>query len=443
MKRTISVLLAAVLLLSLCACGGKPAETPQPEESAAPEQTTAPAQTAAVNNGGLYVGLDGDVYYRQYDAADVETSGMFGRFEAVPGTEKQMMVRHADGSTEALFTDAGAGPIVLLDRTFYLQTSEYADGKVYCVDLAGEHRTELLDGRILAVDEQNGRLICQNGTNIVSLDCAGNGADCQSRTLATNVTYAGLADGRVYYSSAPTDGAGARKGALVFRSVATDGSDVRTLAQTEPDLYGMESDTDATVVCVQVVGDNVYFNYGAYAGTAQVFQGGRVLRVGTDGTGLMKVADTTQEDFYVSRRNGADYLYYASGEVGGSDADVVCRNVATGAEEPAAFAAPIGVPYVDSRTAEGSIYSDETGTPTTLFTAQDLAGYDQKYGCGEETLYLVDQVNVVGNLVFFRILRGTHDAANDIGWRYIYSLTGAAVYCRDLTTGAVTQVFAY
>lgn len=437
MKRTISILLAAVLLLSLCACGGKATGTPTPETSFVPEQSAAPTQTAAVNNGGLYVGQGGDVYYRQYDAADVETSGMFGRFAAVPGAEKQMMVRHSDGSMEVLFTDTGVGPIVLLGRTFYLQTSEYADGKVYCVDIAGEHRTELFDGCILAVDEQNGRLICQNGTKIVSMDCVSSGDTYQSRILADNVTYAGCASGRVYYSSASTDSDDARRGALVFQSVATDGADVRTLAETQPDLYGIVSDTEAAVVCMQVVGNSVYLNYGAYAGTAHVFQGGRILRVGTDGSGLTKIADTAQEDFYVSRRSGADYLYYTRGE------DTVCRNVATGAEEPAAFAAPIGVPYVDGRTADASVYSDETGTPTTLFTAQDLAGYDHEYGCSEETLYIVDQVNVVGSLVFFRILRGTHDTASDVGWRYSYTLTSAEVDCRDLTTGRVTQVFTY
>lgn len=437
MKRTISVLLAAVLLLSLCACGGKVTETPTPETSPAPEQTAAPTQTAAVNNGGLYVGQDGDVYYRQYDAADVEKAGMFGRFAAVPGTEKQMMVRHADGSTETLFPDTGVGPIVLLGRTFYLQTSAYADGKVYCVDSTGAHRTELFDGCILAADAQNGRLICQNGTNIVSIDCVSSGNTDSSRVLASDVTYAGFANDRVYYSGSVPDSIDARKGALVFQSVATDGSDVRTLAQTEPDLYGIASETDATVVCMQVVGDNVYFNYGAYAGTAHVFQGGSILRVSTDGSGLTKIADATQEDFYVSRRGGADYLYYVSGE------DAVCRNVATGDEEPAAFVAPIGVPYVDSRTADASVYSDETGTPTTLFTSENLAGYDHEYGCGEEKLYLVDQVNVVGSLVFFRILRGTHDTESDVGWRYSYALTSAEVYCRDLTTGQVSQVFAY
>lgn len=437
MKRIISILLAAMLLLSLCACSGQTTETPAPKASSTPEPTAAPTQAAAVNNGGLYVGLDGDVYYRQYDAADVEASGMFGRFAAVPGAEKQMMVRHADGSTEALFPDTGAGPIALLDRTFYLQTSEYADGKVYSVDITGAHRTELFDGCILAVDEQNGRLICQNGTNLVSMDCVSNGGTYASRVLAEDVTYAGYAGGRVYYSSAPANSVHARKGALVFQSVATDGSDVRMLAQTEPDLYGIVSDTDATVVCMQVVGDHVYFNYGAYSGTAHVFQGGSILRVGTDGSGLTKIVDTAQEDFYVSRRGGVDYLYYVAGE------ETVCRNVATGAEEKAAFAAPIGVPYVDSHTADGSIYSDETGTPTTLFTAKDLAGYDREYGCGEESLFLVDQVNVVGSLVFFRILRGTHDTANDVGWRYSYTRTSAEVYCRDLTTGQVSQVFAY
>lgn len=439
MKRTISLLLVGMLLLSLCACGSNTTaapETPAPETSSAPEQTAAPAQTAAVNNGGLYVGVDGDVYYRQYDVSDVEASGMFGRFAAVAGAEKQMMVRHADGSTEALFTDTGAGPIVLLSGMFYLQTDEYAGGKVYAVDMAGENRRELLDGCILAADERGGRLICQSGTNIVSIDCA-TGA---SRVLATHVTYAGFSDGRVYYSSSFSGSDDARKGALEFQSVATDGSDVRMLAQTRPDLYGYPSDTDAAIVCMQVVGGNVYFNYGAYAGTAHAFQGGSILRVGMDGSGLTKIAETAQEDFYVSRRSGADYLYYVPGE---PDEGALCRNVATGAEETAAFTAPIGVPYVDSRTADGSIYSDETGTPTVLFTSKDLADYRGDYGFGEQVLYLVDQVNVVGSHVFFRILRGAHDAANDVGWRYSYTLTSAEVYCRDLTTGQVSQVFAY
>lgn len=438
MKRITALLLAALLTLSLCACGGKTGagqETPEPT----PEQTaTIPERTLAVNNGGMYVGLGGDVYYRQYDAADVEHSGMFGRFAAVSGAEKQMMVRHADGSTETLFPDDGVGPIALLGGRFYLQTGEYADGTVYSVDMTGENRTELFDGRILAADETGGYLICQRGTDLVSVNCASG----QTLTLATQVTYAGLAGGRVYYSSASSDENNARKGALEFQSVRTDGTDTRTLAQTEADLYGIVCDTTATVVCMQVVGDVVYFNYGAYSGTAHAFQGGRILSVGTDGSGLTEIADTAQEDFYVSRRGGTDYLYYVPGE-SGTNAGAVCRNVATGDESLAAFTAPIGVPYVDSRTAEGSMYSDETGTPTTLFTAKDLADYPREYGCGEETLFLIDQVNVVDNLVFFRILRGTHDTANDVGWRYCYTLTSAEVYCRDLTTGQVSPVFSY
>lgn len=434
MKRTMSFLLAALLLLSLCACGQK--TDAAPEQTAAPTPSAAPEQVAeARNNCGLYVGLDGDVYYRQYDGADVEASGMFGQFAAVPGTEKQMMVRHADGSTEVLFSDTGAGPIAILAGRFYLQTGEYADGRVYSVDMTGENRTELFDGRILAADEAGGRLICQSGTDLVSVRCA----DGQTVTLASGVTYAGLAGGRVYYSSADAADDGAHKGALLFQSVRTDGSDARELARTEPDLYGHPADTAATVVCMQAVGDNVYFSYGAYAGTAHVFQGGDILRVGADGSGLTKIADTAQEGFYVSRRGGADYLYY----VPDMGEHAVCRNVTTGAEEQAAFASPIDTPYVDAHTAEGSVYSDETGTPTVLFTAEDLAGYDGKYGCGEETLYLVDQVNIVGSLVFFRILRGTHDAASDIGWRTSYTRTGAEVYCRDLTTGQVAGVFVY
>lgn len=433
MKRTMSFLLAA-LLLSLCACGQK--TDAAPEQTAAPTPSAAPEQVAeARNNCGLYVGLDGDVYYRQYDGADVEASGMFGQFAAVPGTEKQMMVRHADGSTEVLFSDTGAGPIAILAGRFYLQTGEYADGRVYSVDMTGENRTELFDGRILAADEAGGRLICQSGTDLVSVRCA----DGQTVTLASGVTYAGLAGGRVYYSSADAADDGAHKGALLFQSVRTDGSDARELARTEPDLYGHPADTAATVVCMQAVGDNVYFSYGAYAGTAHVFQGGDILRVGADGSGLTKIADTAQEGFYVSRRGGADYLYY----VPDMGEHAVCRNVTTGAEEQAAFASPIDTPYVDAHTAEGGVYSDETGTPTVLFTAEDLAGYDGNYGCGEETLYLVDQVNIVGSLVFFRILRGTHDAASDVGWRTSYTRTGAEVYCRDLTTGQVAGVFVY
>ena len=44
MKRTISFLLAAVLLLSLCACGKKTDDGPEP--TAAPTPSAAPEQTA-------------------------------------------------------------------------------------------------------------------------------------------------------------------------------------------------------------------------------------------------------------------------------------------------------------------------------------------------------------------------------------------------------------
>lgn len=434
MKRISAFLLAAALALSLCACGVVQNE-PAVKPPATPAAETQNGLSAAlpVNNGGRFVGVDGEVYYRAYGAAALTHSGMPGDFPAVPGAEKQMMVRHADGSVEALFPDTGDGPIAVIGGRFYLQTSVYADGRVYSVDSRGGDRAELLDGCILAADAETGRLLCQRGTALVSVRCA----DGNVETLASGMTWAGCADGRAYYSVPAADGEGARRGALALWSVAADGSDARLLAETAGDLYTAPADAAATVVCLQAVGDRVYFSYGAVSGTAHLFQGGRILRVGTDGTGLTQIAESPQADFYVARRNGADWVcYYEHGDGG-----AILRNPATGETVRAAFAAPIGVPYVDARTGTGCVYSDETGTPTVLFTAQNLPGYDGRYGCGDRTLLLADQVNVVGSLVFFRVLHGVRDAANDVGWRYAYTLSGATVCCRDLTTGAVTELY--
>ena len=51
MKKVFSIILAAAMILSLAACGGKPApvpaETPAPTEAPAPAETPAPAPAAA------------------------------------------------------------------------------------------------------------------------------------------------------------------------------------------------------------------------------------------------------------------------------------------------------------------------------------------------------------------------------------------------------------
>ena len=71
-----------------------------------------------VNN--TYVYQDGKVYYRRYHEDSYEEAALWGNYDDIPETKKEIVCIDADGAETVLFTDEGYGEIYLIDDRFYM-----------------------------------------------------------------------------------------------------------------------------------------------------------------------------------------------------------------------------------------------------------------------------------------------------------------------------------
>jgi hypothetical protein len=130
----------------------------------------------------------------------------------------------------------------------------------------------------------------------------------------------------VIYYEASVDYDTSVMGTVKLVSVHVDGTMETVLTITEPDLYEY-GDRGTEIQCFQMVGDRIYFSYGAYGGTGNFYQGGKIASVNKDGSDFQLLAGTVvegdtskdstiyqgmvDENFYVALNNQVETLYFS------------------------------------------------------------------------------------------------------------------------------------
>ena len=117
-----------------------------------------------------YVYQDGKVYYRRYHEDSYEEEALWGEYDAIPETKKEMICMDADGVETVLFTDEGYGDIYLLNNRFYMTTAErkesaygytYTARCLYSVNMQGKERIDYGEGYVFAIDKDRKIIIMQ------------------------------------------------------------------------------------------------------------------------------------------------------------------------------------------------------------------------------------------------------------------------------------------
>ena len=417
MKRVAVFALATLLCLSLAACGAKPA----PEPASVPEPMPTQAQT--FNNGGRYVRHAGSVYYWEYWPECLERSGIRGEFPEVPGIRRSMTRLHANGSQENLFTENGCGPIWIHNNRFYLTWLD--DGftcQIFSTAMEkGNHlgdaidRRELGPGEIFALDESRGLLIAS--VSRINEDAH-----------------------RVEY------------GICVIDTETGERKEL-PLANVEPLLYDEPS---AALY---------YRNFGigdpdaVKLGCVNVLTGSVRDVAWLDIRQLDSFEDVDAVEFDNAWLKGHDLHVFMSGYSGNGhhymgSAHLVIDMIGDGVARYDAGDAPDYSRYAVNKP----------------FDMRDMQGYDEFYGyyirteqdelhqiltfediaqCGlpggpyyyETSFGEVKNVEYADGAVFFSVLCGPRNEAKDIGWREAYDLSAMQVYRKNLSTGAIEELY--
>lgn len=271
-----------------------------------------------------YACRDGRVYYRQYHEDSFEEAGLWASYDPVPGTEKEIVCVDRDGVVTEVFLDNGYGEFYLIGDRFYMTEFRECDSGrervIYSVDMEGRDRIDYGRGEILAADEERNILIVEKYGEEVGdahdyclLDC---GREvCMS--ILPEEYHAEEAERRYWDFEAYQDGW------IYLSYFMRDETEKRTELYAAPvggewnKVITLTSNRSYSeyIIQLEAVGDRLFFLFGGWDGSAQVYQGGSMITVKRDGTDCRSLQNVSSNDRYPSshyylRQDGEKILVY-------------------------------------------------------------------------------------------------------------------------------------
>lgn len=409
---------AATLLccaLLLAACAAKPAdEQPEPEQPAVTEQSAPPQSDEPVraerpeveNNGGTFVRVGEQVWFRYYDEGTIDETQLWGNFLAVwPSHAVSSTLCYYDVNGDAVneaFSDDGFGPLWFGVDGFYLSRS--ADGgqrEAYFKALDGAET--VLQGGYVAGVSDNGRfaVVFSEGESDEGSLCVYEGTE--------KLRFVPYEDHYQEFCAVTDDGAllYLDRGSDHLCELKADGTTTVLGALSAPEDYGGFGYAWELEQCL-VNGDEVWCAFGSYEGTGHFLSDVLCVRAQRGAENSLEAVEdqpTTEYPFVPKLYVGAD------GEV--------CR-----AEHE-----PGEVGLNDGLRGDLVLYEDAAERVIALNFLRSNIYNDEGYGKSVQTM------ETIGDAAYLIVADAFRDEANDVGWRMAFA-PGEFYYLRVPFSGS-------
>ena len=410
--------------------------------------------TGAENNGGNVVGYRGNYYYWKYNSQSVAPDGLFAYYPYVQETANQLICRSEDGSEQVLLEAKGNGPIFIVGDRIYLEE----DGvNLFSVNLEGGDRVEHGAFEPWAADDAAGTLMGSMGYGSDGGIYLLYAKDHSTQQVAAGSgTFLGAEEGYCYYA---TSDAQSIPSASLWKA-SMDGSQVMELSRVTSDSEWHS--LGISILEMMKSGDQIYYSYGAYAGTGGFFQSGGINCVDTEGTNTQVCVANGElgaEEFLISQGSGGETkIYYvgkddAIGSYIGFWDDYPYQNfhvktLGAGGEEQTETQ-EAGRFYL-SRPGSyicvgGEIlrYNVELLTYQTLIPSTAGFGFVDAPAGSEDQIVLLSSLDVVGENVFFTVEWSARNKSRDIGWRAGYDRERSAMYVMKMGDTQAAEIYEY
>lgn len=489
-RNTAGVILAVLLLAG---CGSKDAEdasVPSMQESEqAPEEekaesealtqetpeTETPAELTDVEKYGvspisydlsylpqmenkLYAAWDGKIYFRQYSDEDMEEGGLWGEFDAVANTEKELMCMESDGSIVQVGTDFGYGSMFIVDGRIYSQkcsvTEKYTESIVYSCALDGSDVTEyafskggVFSGEVYAV--KDGKVICKTaGEGLAYIDAQ---TGQEHILVDTNVYYLDATEEEVfYYGYQETDETDERE--LTLYSVDYEGniSPLKTITREEYIEY-MDEYTEGwgDILCqdaidipyFEILGEELYFTAGSYNGNAHMYSGGPIYSMKKDGSDCRTEAFSYDYWFYLYDDGESRSIYYNESGLDQCSAVSLLGDVSQDIVIPEYVA--YDKPFMHNTTGSILFYPDTSGTCYMLLTEEECEELSIELYVDGSCVQKISDIEYLNGKLFFTVTDLTYSTEESIGWRDGYERGRSVCYCKVLESGNIWALYEY
>ena len=275
---------------------------------------------SVINNGGDYVTYKGKSYYWQYNTesyyADDSHDVGLGNYLQFCNVDNDLVCVDEKGKKKTIYTGKGKGGIWIFDNRIYIERTDPDESSYLSLDLDGSNEKEEYFTNIGGVTKEG--LVAARGEQIEVLKKGG-----KSEQIAffhfndPKVLY--VSDSRVYYYIINDSVSG-----IDFGCVDLDGNNKVTLKTLnlnswcdwwDDEEYEMKD--PIVITCVQEIGDEVYFQFGGFDGSGNVYQGGKIAKIKTDGTGYTELEDIDDDGYitFTAYKNGSTVDLKMGGEL--------------------------------------------------------------------------------------------------------------------------------
>lgn len=303
---------------------------------------------------------------------------------------------------------------------------------IFSMDFMGKNRKDYGEGIIQSIDEKNGWLICtKEGIRyIFTINCNSG----EEQVVSKTGRYIVCEEGVIYYEDSGN-------GKMKLKRANTDNTHKKIVIKTKLESHD-ETYNYANIVDLQIKGDYIYFLYGGYDGSANMFQGGRISRVKKDGSAFQVLEFTVDPEFYLLDKDGKGYLIF--NKYHGSDT-IMAQSLYDFKTHSIDFEIhKKGDPFRDGTMI--SAYLSNTGKKTVLVSEEDYKEIGMKLeppSDGNKSYLDINKVENVGCWTYYTAEVNRHNDGIDIGWRYGYDRENTYVYRKNRITSNKELLFSY
>ena len=361
----------------------------------------------AVNNGGDYVTYKGKSYYWEYKSNSFVTSDHYAitmdRALVYADVPNDLVCVDDKGNKKTIYSGKNNGNIwVFNNRIYVIPGNTYSDNCT-SMDLDGSDTKEEYFNAIYAIRKE-GLVVGASGDD-ESLSILKNNDKLKRIAYAhfNSIKVVLVSDTRVYYTTNADSG-------INFECVNLDGkNNVHLATLTQSSWCDWSSDeyeirVPVIVDCAQEIGDEVYFQFGGYDGSGYFYQGGKIAKVKTDGTGFV-VLQSVDDGGY------STFTAYKSGDK-------------VEIKQGGILNKPFEEYDTGSYSSKAVVYTED-GSKKELLSEKEYASYVNDL----ESLYDLESLNYTGDELYFVVVKVDGDNIRCLSY----------AYCKkDLKTNKIT-----
>lgn len=473
MKKLFMLMLSFIMLLSVSACGkddSQPESTGKAEskdvyesvsetdsdgyQSESQEHDTEEEPDGGVlNNGGEFVGYNGNTYYWKRNGASCNNAETLANFSYMVGPSDLICI--SENGDETVLTSAVAdGKIYIASRRIYYFGT---DSSWYSVDLEGGALKNHGKVNLITVEETTGNVIYYdyNDKKFWREDSQGNRVVLNNDNVDSDGAdpyFLTVGNGKLYYATVNPVEDEKFVVAVIEADMQGNARLVNTFTHKKEKLvgFGMEA----------VLNDGIlYIGYANIQGSGMFYSFGGIVAINTlqeRATEYLVRPDSETPLSHPKLRlcsyieEGELYIMFSTGM------DVTVRHtcitdgikmlkVSTGKISDVSY----GILSFDGNggIVNGALVNvNGEGRQFTILSADTMEslGYTDFDGNGkEEGGYLLDFVSIVGDTAYISVSEISRDTSKDIGWRYGYKRDKTTVYITKAHTDEVTVLYEY